>query len=246
MGTRLREQTEFIPKPMVEIGGKPILWHIMKIYSRYGYNDFILCLGYKGNAIREYLLNYEYMLNDFTVKLNGTGKRILEPTNAEDWSVTCVDTGLNTMTGGRIRRIERLVGQTFLATYGDNLSDINILKLVDYHKKMGKTATLTTVHPTSRFGDLTIDDRGLVTTFSEKAALQSWISGGFFVFEKRIFKYLDGDQCVLERTPFETLTGERQLAGYKHEGNWYSMDTFRDYMYLNELWDSGKAGWKVW
>ena len=138
------------------------------------------------------------------------------------------------------------MGETFLATYGDNLSDVDILKLVDFHRKMGKIATLTTVHPTSRFGDLTIDDCGIITSFSEKPALQSWINGGFFVFQKKIFEYLDGNECILERTPFETLTRERQLAGYKHEGNWYCMDTYRDYIHLSELWDSGKAGWKVW
>jgi glucose-1-phosphate cytidylyltransferase len=246
MGMRLREQTEYIPKPLVEIGAKPILWHIMKIYSHYGYDDFVLCLGYKGKAIRDYLLNYEYMLNDFTIKLGGKRERMLQTSRAEDWTVTCVDTGLNTMTGGRIRRIERFVGDRFLVTYGDNLSDVNILKLVDSHKRMGKIATLTTVHPTSRFGDLTIDSRGIITSFSEKPDLRSWINGGFFVFEKKIFEHLYGDDCVLERTPFETLARERQLAAYMHEGNWYCMDTYRDYTHLNELWDSDKAGWKVW
>lgn len=246
MGTRLREQTEFIPKPMVEIGGRPILWHIMKIYSHYGYNDFILCLGYKGRTIRDYFLNYEYMLNDFTIRLSGTGKKVLEPARTEDWSITCVDTGLNTMTGGRLKRIERLVGETFLATYGDTLSDVNIHNLMGFHRKMGKTATLTTVHPISRFGDIVIDDRGIITNFSEKPAQRSWINGGFFVFEKAIFEYLSGDECVLERDPLETLTRERQLAAYKHEGIWHCMDTYRDYMHLNELWDAGKAGWKLW
>jgi len=246
MGTRLREQTEYIPKPLVEVGGKPILWHIMKIYSHYGYGDFILCLGYKGEAIRQYLVNYQYMLNDFTIRLSGGEKQVVQPAQTDDWSITCVDTGLNTMTGGRIKRIERFVEDSFLATYGDNLSDVDILQLVDFHRKMNRTATLTTVHPVSRFGDLTIDDRGIVTSFSEKPALKSWVNGGFFVFEKRIFDYIDGDDCVLERSPLETLAQERQLAGYRHEGNWYSMDTFRDYLHLNELWDTGKAGWKVW
>jgi glucose-1-phosphate cytidylyltransferase len=246
MGTRLREQAEFIPKPMVQIGGRPILWHIMKIYSHYGFNDFILCLGYKGEVIREYFLDYEYMFTDFVVNLRGTGKRVLEPACMEDWIVTCVDTGLNTMTGGRIKRIERLAGERFLITYGDGVSDVNIQRLVEFHNKMGKTATLTAVHPVSRFGEINMDESSIVTQFSEKASLGSWVSGGFFVFEKRIFDYLDGDECILEREPLVTLAQEGQLAGFKHEGAWECMDTYRDYLHLNQLWNADKAGWKVW
>jgi glucose-1-phosphate cytidylyltransferase len=245
-GTRLREQAEFIPKPMVQIGGRPILWHIMKIYSHYGYDDFILCLGYKGQVIREYFLDYQYMSNDFIVKLNGTGKRVLEPAFMEDWTITCVDTGLDTMTGGRIKRIERFAGERFLATYGDGLSNVDIQRLVQFHNTMGRTATFTAVHPVSRFGEISMDDSGIVAKFSEKASLGSWVSGGFFVFEKRIFDYLDGDESILEREPLETLAQEKQLAGFKHEGAWECMDTYRDYLHLNQLWNAGKAGWKVW
>lgn len=246
IGTRLREQTEFIPKPMVQIGGRPILWHIMKIYSHYGYNEFILCLGYKGQVIREYFLDYEHMLNDSTVKLNGTDKRVLEPASSEDWTITCVDTGLNTMTGGRIKRIERLAGDRFLATYGDGLSNVDIRRLVHFHKTMGRTATVTAIHPVSRFGEIEMDDFGVISEFTEKPSLHSWVNGGFFVFERRIFDYLDGDESILERDPMMTLARENQLAGFRHEGAWECMDTYRDYLHLSRLWNSGKAGWKVW
>jgi len=246
MGTRLREQTEFIPKPMVQVGGRPILWHIMKIYSHYGYDEFILCLGYRGEVIREYFLDYEYMFNDFTVKLTGTDKRVLGPACSEDWTITCVDTGLDTMTGGRIKRVERLAGERFLATYGDGLSDVDILRLMEFHKTMGRTATATVVHPVSRFGETRMNDSGIICEFSEKASTDTWVNGGFFVFEKRIFDYLDGDEAVLERTPLMTLAQEGQLAGFKHEGAWECMDTYRDYLHLNQLWNSGKAKWKVW
>ncbi len=245
MGTRLREQTEFIPKPLVEIGGKPIFWHIMKLYSHYGYNDFVLALGYKGSAIRDYLLNYEYMLHDFTINLNGKGKNLLNPAGTEDWNITCVDTGLNTMTGGRIQRLEKHVGDRFLCTYGDGVSDVNISSLVEFHEKKGKAATLTAVHPVSRFGDLEVSGE-LVKSFTEKPPMNSWINGGFFVFEKSVFDRLTGDDCVLEKQPLESLAQEGSLAAFKHEGTWHCMDTYRDYLHLNELWDSGKGSWKVW
>ncbi|HHL38944.1 MAG TPA: glucose-1-phosphate cytidylyltransferase [Deltaproteobacteria bacterium] len=248
MGTRLKEETEFRPKPMVEIGGKPILWHIMKIYSHYGFKEFILCLGYKGSIIKEYFLNYEYMTNDFTIEL-GSEKSITvhNARNNHDWKVTLAETGLDTLTGGRIKRIEKYIeGDTFFATYGDGLADIDIRELLAFHRRSGKTATLTGFHPISRFGVIEVDKDYTVERFREKPRLDGLISGGFFVFNRKIFDYIDGDDSILERQPMHRLAEERQLAMYHHQGFWHSMDTYRDFLDLNRMWEEGKTPWKVW
>jgi glucose-1-phosphate cytidylyltransferase len=246
MGTRLREETEYKPKPMVEIGGKPILWHIMKSYAYYGYRKFILCLGYKGNVIKEYFLNYEAMSNDLTISLGVENKKLyLSNHKEQNFEITLADTGLRTMTGGRIKRIEKFIDtDTFMVTYGDGLANINIDNLVTFHEKHGKLATLTAARPPSRFGilELTKDDQ--VKQFREKVQME-WISGGFFVFNRRVFDYLDPD-CVLEREPLEKLAAEKQLMAFRHEGFWIGMDTYREYEMLNQMWDADDASWKVW
>jgi len=247
-GTRLREETEFRPKPLVDIGGRPILWHIMKLYAYHSFRDFVLCLGYRGNMIKEYFLNYEAMNNDFTVCLGQQNHISYHGAHREqDFNVTLADTGLETMTGGRIKRVERYVdGDTFMVTYGDGVSDLDIRALVDFHCSHGRLATVTTVRPISRFGILDVDDGGKVLSFAEKPHMDGWASIGFFVFNRRVFDYLSGDDCVLEREPLERLTREKQLIAYRHSGFFFAMDTYREYKHLNELWNSGKASWKVW
>ncbi|MDP7179740.1 MAG: sugar phosphate nucleotidyltransferase [Candidatus Woesearchaeota archaeon] len=220
-GTRLKELTEGIPKPLVEIGGKPILWHIMKIYSSFGFNDFVLCLGYKGEMIEDYFKN-----------------------NKEDWKIEFVDTGAKTNTGGRIKKVEEYVSGRFLATYGDGLADIDLKGLVDFHDGKKKIATMTCVNPLSQFGVLDISD-DLVMGFREKPPLNQWINGGFFVFEPKIFEYLT-DDCVLEKEPFEKLAIDKQMAAYKFEKYWDCMDTFKDMQTMNKLWKDGSAPWKRW
>lgn len=248
MGTRLREETEVKPKPMVEIGGMPILWHIMKTYSYYGFNEFVLCLGYKGNIIKEYFYNYEMLANDFTIEL-GTNDIKIHPRHSEHgWKITLVDTGLNAMTGARVKRIEKYIKEDmFLLTYGDGVSDINIHKLLEYHKSHGKTGTITGVSPPSRYGELLIH-QDQVISFSEKPKNNdNSINGGYFVYNKEFFSYLkDEDDCILEREPLEMLAKDKELQVYQQTGFWQCMDTYRDYKYLNEIWDSGKAPWKVW
>lgn len=247
-GTRLREETEYRPKPLVEVGNRPILWHIMKLYANYGVLDFVLCLGYKGNMIKEYFLNYEAMNNDFTICL-GENHRIGYHDNhqEQDYKVTLANTGLDTMTGGRIKKIERYIkDDTFMVTYGDGLCDVNIAKLLAFHKSHGRLATLTTVHPISRFGVLEVNNQNQVTDFAEKPQVAGLINAGFFIFNKRVFDYLGGDDCIMEREPLERLAAEGQLMAYRHEGFFFAMDTYREYLYLNELWDTGKAPWKVW
>ena len=249
LGTRLREETEFRPKPMVEIGGRPILWHIMKLFAYYGYRDFVICLGYKGDAIKEYFLDYEAMNNDFTIRLGSPNKIEFHSNHAEDgWMVTLADTGENTMTGARIKRIEKYVGaERFMATYGDGVADIDINKLVEFHDAHGRIASLTSVRPQSRFGELIIND-GRVAEFSEKPQSSvGHINGGFFVFEPAIFDYLrDSDDCVLEQEPMHNLCADKQLMAYKHEGFWQCMDTIRDHNLLQEMWQKNAASWKVW
>jgi glucose-1-phosphate cytidylyltransferase len=248
-GTRLREETEFRPKPMVEIGGRPILWHIMRLYARYGFNEFVLCLGYKGAMIKENFLNYESMLKDFTLSL-GKHKR---PTIAfhdheetQDFVVTLADTGAETMTGGRLKRVQCYVtDETFMVTYGDGLSDINIHDLVAFHRAHGKLATVTAIQPHSRFGLLDIAESGQVASFQEKPQVDEWISGGYFVFNRGVFDYLDPD-CILEHAPLMNLVADGQLMAYRHHGFWHAMDTYRDTLYLNERWDRGDAPWAVW
>jgi len=247
LGTRLSEETDIIPKPIVEIGGYPIIWHIMKIYSTYGYNDFIVCLGYKGYMIKEYFANYFLHMSDVTFNLK-TGERILQRSNSEDWQVTLVDTGLNTMTGGRIKRIKKYIGNnTFMLTYGDGVSDVNIQSLVNFHKKNHKYATLTAVQPPGKFGSLSLDESGKLKTFTEKPAGDgSWINGGFFVLEPEIFDYIEGDNTFWERDPLEKLSKDEQLVAYKHNDFWKCMDTLRDKGELEDIWKSGNPPWKVW
>lgn len=246
-GTRLSEETVNIPKPMVEIGGKPILWHIMKIYSHYGYNDFIICLGYKGYIIKEYFMNYFMHMSDITVDLSNGGIKV-HNSKAENWKVTLVDTGLDTMTGGRIKRIkDHLDGERFMLTYGDGVGDVNINSLEKFHESHGKLATMTAVQPSGRFGALRINDDKKVESFVEKPAGDgAWINGGFFVLEPQVIDYIKDDNTIWEREPLENLTKESQLFAYKHEGFWKPMDTLRDKIELERLWNTKKAPWKVW
>lgn len=246
-GTRLSEETVNIPKPMVEIGGKPILWHIMKIYSHYGYNDFIICLGYKGYIIKEYFMNYFMHMSDITVDLSNGGIKV-HNSKAENWKVTLVDTGLDTMTGGRIKRIkDHLDGERFMLTYGDGVGDVNINSLVKFHESHGKLATMTAVQPSGRFGALRINDDKKVESFVEKPAGDgAWINGGFFVLEPQVIVYIKDDSTTWEREPLENLTKESQLFAYKHEGFWRPMDTLRDKIELERLWSKKEAPWKIW
>jgi glucose-1-phosphate cytidylyltransferase len=248
LGTRLREETEFRPKPLVDIGGRPILWHIMKIYAYNGFRDFVLCLGYRGDMIKEYFLNYEAMTNDFTICLGRQNHITYHGAhNEQDFHVTLVDTGLETMTGGRVKRVEKHIeGDNFIVTYGDGVANLDIRALVDFHHSHGRLATVTTVRPISRFGILDVEGNGRVLNFAEKPQLDGWASAGFFVFNRRVFDYLSVDDCVLEREPLERLAREGQLMAYRHTGFFFAMDTYREYKYLNELWASDQAPWKVW
>ena len=247
-GTRLREETEARPKPMVEIGDKPILWHIMKTFAHYGFKDFVLCLGYKSEVIKNYFLNYAQHSNDFTIDLGTGDVEVHNHHQEQDWRVTMVETGLHAMTGARLKRVEKyLDGEEFILTYGDGVIDLNINTLVHYHRSKGKIGTVTGVTPRSHYGELNIAD-GRVLSFREKPEVQgSFISGGYFVLNREFFNYLSDDEgCVLEREPLERLAKDGQLAVYTHEGFWQCMDTYRDYLYLNELWDQGNAQWRVW
>ena len=245
-GTRLREETEYRPKPLVEVGGRPVLWHIMKQYAHYGFLDFVLCLGYRGQMIKEYFLNYEAMNNDFMICLGEKHRIAYQGAHDEqDYRVLLADTGQDTMTGGRVKRVERhLDGDTFMVTYGDGLSDVNIADLLAFHRAHGKLATVTTTRPNSRFGVLEVDGDGRVIDFAEKPQLDGWASMGFMVLERRALDYLSTDaECILEREPMERLAAENQLMAYRHEGFFFAMDTYREYLYLNELWNSGQAPW---
>jgi glucose-1-phosphate cytidylyltransferase len=247
-GTRLSEETGVKPKPMVEIGGHPILWHIMKIYSAHGMHDFVICLGYKGKMIKEYFANYSLQMSDVTFDLRKNRTEIHQ-NGTEPWRVTLVDTGLNTMTGGRIRRVQKYVGgETFCLTYGDGVTDVNIRELIDFHKQENATATLTAVQSPGRFGAFNLG-RGetRITSFKEKPLGDgAWINGGFFVVEPEVFEYIEGDSTIWEREPMEKLAREGRLSAYKHNGFWQPMDTLRDKNVLEEMWGSGKAPWKVW
>ncbi len=246
-GARLREETEFRPKPLVEIGGKPILWHIMKIYSHFGFNDFILCLGYKGQMIKDYFLGYPYAQNDFTINLSSPGQiRFQGRPRGDRWNVTLVDTGLETMTGGRIKVIEKYIqDDIFFATYGDGVADINLKDLLAYHRKHKKIATITGVQPRTQFGMIETDEEGLVSGFKEKPRLDEWANGGFFVFDRKIFSYL-GKNAVLEKESFSKLADKKELALYRHKGFWQCLDTFKDQEYLNNLWTKGRPLWRIW
>ena len=249
VGTRLAEETTRRPKPMIEIGGKPILWHIMKIYEHYGYNDFIICLGYKGNLIKEYFINYYLYSSDLTVQLSDN-KLEVHYTSTESFKVTLVDTGTDTNTAGRIKRIRPYVGdETFMLTYGDGVADINIEELVKFHKTGGKKATLTSIRMPGRFGTIQTDKSGVVMDFKEKyLGDEVWINGGFFVLEPGIFDYLEGDMDAIqwEKKPLIEIAGDHQLMAYKHKGFWKCMDALRDKIELEELWQSGEAPWKIW
>lgn len=245
-GTRLGEETELLPKPMIKIGQFPILWHIMKIYSARGFNDFILALGYKSEIIKHYFLNYASINSDFTIniksgKIQNTKKKI------EDWNVSLVDTGLNTMTGGRLKRLKSIIGnETFMLTYGDGLADIDVSKVLEFHKNHKKMATVTTVHPGARFGELNINDN-IVKAFKEKPQTsQGWINGGFFIIEPEFFDFIEGDETVLEGEPLEKAASMGELMAYRHEGFWHCMDTVRDKKVLEDLFSKEKAPWKIW
>jgi glucose-1-phosphate cytidylyltransferase len=245
-GTRLREETEFKPKPMVEIGGRPILWHIMKLYSSYGYKDFILCMGYKHQIIRDYFINYRYMNNDITVSLGSDQSIKCHNAHDEDWNVTLVYTGHETRKGARLKMIRRYLDDNrFMLTYGDGLSDININELVAYHKKEGGLATFTGVHSISRFATTEHDESGKIIDWNEKKPLEGYINAGFFVLENEVLGYIDGD-VELEEQPMKNIAREKKLNMYKHNGFWRCMDTYRDYLVFDELWERGKAPWKVW
>jgi glucose-1-phosphate cytidylyltransferase len=247
LGTRLAEETEIKPKPMVEIGGYPILWHIMKIYASQGFNDFFVALGYKGEIIKRYFLDYYSLSGNMTVNLSNGKADITENEQHENWTVNLIDTGQNTLTGGRIKRLEPFLKDgTFMVTYGDGVADIDVIKLLEFHRSHEKLATVTAVRPPSRFGELLIND-DLTTEFSEKPQTHAgWINGGFLVFEPQVLDYLTDDNSIMEYDALERLAVEGQLVAYKNPGFWQCMDTLRDKRYLEEAWQSGDAPWKVW
>lgn len=248
LGTRLREETEFRPKPMVPVGERPILWHIMKTYAHHGHKDFILCLGYKGEAIKDYFRNYHWNTSDVTLQLGAKPKIKYHTRNSEeDWTVTMIDTGPNTMTGGRVARVLPYIkDENFLLTYGDGVTDSDINATIKYHQKQKRILTMTAVQPPGRFGDLEIAD-GKVVAFREKPERQAaFINGGYFVVNRRIGKYLGDDACVFEQEPMAGLAADEELGAYEHRGFWQCMDTFREQQLLTNLWNSGKAPWKVW
>lgn len=248
LGTRISEETQVKPKPMIVIGERPILWHIMKIYSHYGFHEFIICLGYKGNLIKEYFANY--LLHESDVTLDFTKKNNLRyhHSHPEPWRITLVDTGSESMTGGRIKRIQKHVGnEPFLLTYGDGVASMNIRDLVNFHRSHGKSATVTAVQPAGRFGSLSIGTDSQVEQFNEKLKGDGgWVNGGFFVLEPSVFDTIEGDSTVFEKGPLEQLARSGQLHAYKHTGFWYAMDTMRDKNHLEQLWNSGTAPWKLW
>lgn len=248
LGTRISEESYLKPKPMIEVGDAPILWHIMKYYSSYGFNEFIICCGYKGYVIKEYFADYYLHRSDVTFDFANNNEMIIHNNVAEPWKVTVVDTGLHTMTGGRLKRIQKYVGdQTFMMTYGDGVSDIDLDALLEFHRVHKKAATLTAIQPGGRFGVLDIDDNETVRQFSEKAKEDGgWINAGFMVLEPEVFDYIEGDDTFFEKEPLENLALDGKLAAYRHEGFWKCMDTMRDKGMLDELWNSGQAPWKRW
>lgn len=247
LGSRLSEETMNIPKPMVEIGGKPIIWHIMKCYSHYGFNDFIICLGYKSYMIKEYFSHYFLHMSDFTIDMAKNETKI-HSTASEPWKITLVDTGLETMTGGRVKRIKKYVqDEPFMLTYGDGVADIDIKKLIKFHKTHGKMLTVTAAQTLGRFGSLTLDKKNQVKGFLEKPKGDNyWINGGYLVVEPEIFDYIHDDETIFEKEPLMKLAQDSEMFAYKHDGFWYAMDTLRDKIYLEDLWQSRKAPWKIW
>jgi len=245
-GTRISEETHLKPKPLIEVGGMPILWHIMKNYSFYNINDFVICCGYKGYLIKEYFANYFLHMSDVTFDMKNN-KMEVHRKFAEPWTVTLVDTGLETMTGGRLKRVQQFVDKdSFCLTYGDGLSDVNITELIDFHKNKGTVATVTAVQPPGRFGTLEIENDKISSFIEKPAGDGNWVNGGFFVLESKVFDYIENDLTILEREPLEKLSSEGQLSAFKHRGFWQPLDTLRDKNYLDDLWNSAKAPWKIW
>lgn len=246
LGTRISEETSSRPKPMIEIGGKPILWHILKLYSSFGINDFIICLGYKGYLIKEYFANYFLHTSDVTFDITNN-KVEVHQNSAEPWRITMVDTGENSMTGGRLKRVARYLGdEDFCFTYGDGLANIDIKALIAYHKKQGTLATLTAVQPPGRFGALSFNGEKVVGFTEKPEGDGGWINGGFFVLSPKVLNYIDDDETIWEKSPLEQLAIEGQLSAYHHEGFWHAMDTLRDKNHLEDLWKSGNAPWNLW
>lgn len=247
LGTRISEETGIRPKPMIEIGGKPILWHIMKMYSVYGFNEFVILLGYKGYYIKEYFANYFLHQSDITMDLS-TGSMEVHNNSSEPWKVTLLDTGLNSMTGGRIKRAQKFIGdEPFMLTYGDGVSDINIKKLLEFHHSHGKAITVTSVQPEGRFGALNIDDNQVIEFKEKPKGDGSWINAGFFICQPKVFDYItQGDQSIFEKEPLMNLAKDQEVYTFKHEGFWQPMDTLRDKTKLNDMWEQNKAPWKTW
>ena len=247
LGTRLREETDVKPKPMVDVGGRPMMWHIMKIYASYGFKEFVICLGYKGELIKEYFLDYRLKSRNLTIDLKTGGVDCHGEDVQDDWRVHLLDTGPDTMTGGRVLRAARYIGQrTFMLTYGDGVSNVDIAKLVNFHKQNGKIGTVTAVRPPARFGGLQIEG-SLINSFDEKPQIgEGWINGGFMVFEPEIAKFLDDDNTVLEKAPLENLASKGELAAFQHQDYWQCMDTIRDLNHLRSLWNDNVAPWKIW
>ena len=246
-GTRIQEESLIKPKPLIEIGSKPIIWHIMKIYSHYGFKEFVICCGYKGYLIKEYFANFSLHNSDVTIDIKKNEIKV-HKNNNEDWKITLVDTGHNSLTGGRILKIKDFVDDEFFLTYGDGVADVNISKLIEHHKTHKKIATMTIVQPQGRFGMVEFNTKtNLIENFSEKLKGDgSWVNGGFFVLNKKIFQYLKDDFTVWEQNPLENLSKEKQLVAFKHNNFWHPMDTMRDKIYLEDLWDTNKAPWKLW
>ena len=245
LGTRISEESHLKPKPMIEIGGMPILWHILKTYSSHGINDFIICCGYKGYLIKEYFANYFMHNSDMTIDLSNNNLEF-HSKSAESWKVTLVDTGMNSMTGGRIKRIQDYVKGTFCLTYGDGVSDLDISALIQFHKAEGRLATLTSVMPEGRFGALEIKNSKVMEFVEKPKGDGMWVNGGFFVCEPGVFSYIDDDSTIWEERPLKTLAADGQLSAFKHSGFWQPMDTLRDRNFLNDLWEQNSAAWKVW
>ncbi len=246
-GTRLGEHGATVPKALIEIGGQPVIWHLMKIYSHYGFDDFVLCLGFLGDKIKRFFVEEQWLNEDFTLEKSSNQPLLKNDETLENWRITFAETGLETNTGGRLKQVQKYLAdeEMFFVTYGDGLANVNLDKLVAFHKSHGRIATLTAVHPHSNFGIMKMDDKNFVTEFQEKPVMREWINGGFFVFNREIFDYLE-DNSVLEREPLERLAKENQLVAFPHTGFWKCVDTFKDNLEFNQLWNEGKADWKVW